>query len=122
MRPPHYTGEDGRAGAVARHGAGASMRPPHYTGEDPTRCPRPPPSCRGFNEAPALHGGRPVWLPEEWKEPMTASMRPPHYTGEDAVEAAIRRGGCAGFNEAPRITRGKTTWFGNLDAGAASLQ
>ena len=59
MRPPHYTGEDGEGGDRLRHHAD------------------------GFNEAPALHGGRLARIPAENRNFFGASMRPPHYTGED---------------------------------------
>ena len=59
MRPPHYTGED-RMHLHALSGPEvASMRPPHYTGEDPLAGRTRRPRNRSFNEAPALHGGRP---------------------------------------------------------------
>ena len=82
MRPPHYTGENGRRGGdrLPRHGA--SMRPPHYTGENPLM---------------GLVGN--VDIP--------ASMRPPHYTGENQQFAMSMREMQDSFNEAPALHGGK---------------
>ena len=41
----------------------ASMRPPHYTGEDLFKRLQLSSGRPSFNEAPALHGGRPPWTP-----------------------------------------------------------
>ena len=43
-----------------------------------------------FNEAPALHGGRLALLLAN-PSPAKASMRPPHYTGEDVMEVDVRK-------------------------------
>ena len=39
----------------------ASMRPPQNAGENTRRLRTPPVEPRGFNEAPAECGGKPVW-------------------------------------------------------------
>ena len=60
MRPPHYTGENFPCWRQQSLPVRASMRPPHYTGENVrvARQRRRRHLC--FNEAPALHGGKPL--------------------------------------------------------------
>ena len=83
MRPPHYTGENK---SFTRHDVvvhKASMRPPHYTGENVKAVMNMIVADDGFNEAPALHGGK-RQADACQADACQASMRPPHYTGENA--------------------------------------
>ena len=59
MRPPHYAGENIVKAAKANAKLLASMRPPHYAGENSGAGPPARSWRRGFNEAPALRGGKP---------------------------------------------------------------
>ena len=62
-------------------------------------------SASSFNEAPALHGGKPE-EDEACKGKQEASMRPPHYTGENRA-ASIGNTLLRCFNEAPALHGGK---------------
>ena len=109
MRPRHYTAENAWAAPKPDFDPAASMRPRHYTAENSGKVERTPgptaylASMRprhytaendlvravhamveaGFNEAAALHRGKP-WMNMSMS-PMTdsASMRPRHYTAEN---------------------------------------
>ena len=82
MRPRHYTAEN-LFGARRRVVGvpGASMRPRHYTAENPTARPPGRRRCRRFNEAAALHRGKP---------PCTADPR--HRQSRFNEAAALHRG------------------------------
>ena len=62
---------------------------------------------RGFNEAPALCGGRPARCLSACQSHRSASMRPPHCAGEDGPpppDGAVR---ACSFNEAPALCGGR---------------
>ena len=106
MRPPHYTGENANGRELPRLEQFASMRPPHYTGENKARMENTNSIC-SFNEAPALHGGKPQRVLDVGRRVGGASMRPPHYTGENWKCSAVSAEGMICFNEAPALHGGK---------------
>ena len=59
MRPPQSAGEDAAAVGADVVGIEASMRPPQSAGEDGCRRIHRRRLAGGFNEAPAICGGRP---------------------------------------------------------------
>ena len=58
MRPPQFAGESQAAEVCQRYEAGASMRPPQFAGESSLHYAASSNREVGFNEAPAVRGGK----------------------------------------------------------------
>ena len=82
MRPPHYTGEN-RLGVAGRPMPPRFNEAPALHGGKPASSPIRFLRQSSFNEAPALHGGKRQAPRLGAGDVVVASMRPPHYTGEN---------------------------------------
>ena len=123
MRPRHYTAENpSTLLSTAPCQSLASMRPRHYTAENATRPPTRSTRCTCFNEAAALHRGKPSARHGALGRRPLASMRPRHYTAENERSASARCEPPARFNEAAALHRGKLRNVATDMVALAALQ
>ncbi len=94
------------------------MRPRLFTAENLAAVRQPHLAVRGFNEAAALHRGKPRLDRRLQGRSPAASMRPRLFTAENLTDANGNRSGNHRFNEAAALHRGKPArQWGNVQYG-----
>ena len=118
MRPRHYTAENEGAQAERVNLDDASMRPRHYTAENPYTGGRSEKLRTRFNEAAALHRGKPArWSCFPARKRTCFNEAAALHRGKPGSSACRPCSRPSRFNEAAALHRGKP----RLNAGAPLL-